>query len=978
MHRRTYIEFIASGLGGSAVGTTTYPNSLRRADEISQTKTEASGEINWDFSTDSLFTASPTVVSEAVIIGDVDGTLYSIDTQDGTPNWQTKLDSGIGHAANVTIGDAAVDIFETDITNIAYVGTAAASVYAIDTRTGSVVWKSEFNAQQATSPIAIEDLVITMLGNNPSGGGPGLTVRQSGNTGSLIRLGASTITLNIAHYFSGGNLKDLPPGRYEAEDRYVLCGTINNAQPFFLDAVSYETGETIWSVELEDTVYGTPTLLNDAWYFATADGGLYSVDAKSGERRWKTSGFNGFFTSPTAYKNTVYFVDRGSGQTGSSVYAVEPKIGAFRWRTVLDGQVRGSAPTVVDDSVYLCDQSGKLYQLNIHTGDITQQQQLTESRISSAPTVVNGTLYVGGEDGTLYAVNIPSEGASAGTRVERGSSGHHFYWAGTVDPAQSWKLTQVVGTQRRGSTPQYGNAIELVDNDEILIGDPGRNAEIDGDFISNVGGVEVLEKTDAEWNLTQQLSLDTVESQIRGFGRDIAVDGESAVIGTNGGAYVYSRLDDGWSLQGELTPNQETTDLGYGSFVVFTDETAVVVAPRDSDGRGAAYVFTNEEGSWTQTQRITPPTEQSELGMVDSTNGRLFFLGYQKSNVYIYDKSDDDWILRMSISTGLERPTSLIVGDGVLIISDSSNQIVKIFEGERFDWEQTSQLAPEIPPGSGFGSGIATSSGELLIGAPKQESYTQSPGIVHRAERQDGEWTITDQIHRLSPSEMGVELNGYLGIGKTVEASSKQAFIGTSEQRGVGIYEPSGRHSNSVIDEVEVDVTRSVSASEVAPGEEVTVTTEITRASGSVSTRASYDPQVASATIQSVTVNGASTNPTISQATVTGSTVTVGDVGTDATVTITEKLTVASSSATGIAHEITGEVTVGGSETTEVDPVSVTVTVAEPQSVVDEYDTDNDGTISITELGAAGADFASGELTITELGRLGAAFASGE
>jgi hypothetical protein len=72
---------------------------------------------------------------------------------------------------------------------------------------------------------------------------------------------------------------------------------------------------------------------------------------------------------------------------------------------------------------------------------------------------------------------------------------------------------------------------------------------------------------------------------------------------------------------------------------------------------------------------------------------------------------------------------------------------------------------------------------------------------------------------------------------------------------------------------------------------------------------------------------------------------------------------------TDVTHSITGNVT-AGETTTEVDPV--TVTVAEPQSVVDEYDTDNDGTISITELGVAGADFARGELTITELGRIGA------
>jgi len=138
-----------------------------------------------------------------------------------------------------------------------------------------------------------------------------------------------------------------------------------------------------------------------------------------------------------------------------------------------------------------------------------------------------------------------------------------------------------------------------------------------------------------------------------------------------------------------------------------------------------------------------------------------------------------------------------------------------------------------------------------------------------------------------------------------------------------------------------------------------------------VSTSTSYEPQLSSATVQSVTVDGASANPILSEATASGSAVTLGDVGTDATVTIIEELTV--SEGLNVTHEITGDVT-AGETTTEVDPVLVIV--AEPQSVVDEYDSNDDGTISITELGAAGADFASGELTITELGRLGAEFAS--
>jgi hypothetical protein len=130
---------------------------------------------------------------------------------------------------------------------------------------------------------------------------------------------------------------------------------------------------------------------------------------------------------------------------------------------------------------------------------------------------------------------------------------------------------------------------------------------------------------------------------------------------------------------------------------------------------------------------------------------------------------------------------------------------------------------------------------------------------------------------------------------------------------------------------------------------------------------------LSSAIVQSVTVNDVSTNPIIAEATASGSAVTLGDAGTDATVTITEELTV--SEELNVTHQITGEVT-AGETTTEFDPLSVTVTDTAPVSVVDEYDANNDGEISIIELGQAGQDFASGELTIGKLGEVGAAFAS--
>jgi hypothetical protein len=167
------------------------------------------------------------------------------------------------------------------------------------------------------------------------------------------------------------------------------------------------------------------------------------------------------------------------------------------------------------------------------------------------------------------------------------------------------------------------------------------------------------------------------------------------------------------------------------------------------------------------------------------------------------------------------------------------------------------------------------------------------------------------------------------------------------------------------------DIARTVSPNEVAPGEEVTITTELSGVGGPVSTSSSYEPQFDEAAVQSVTVDGDPANPVLSEATPNGSTVTLSDVGTEATVTTIEELTAPQE--TDLTYEITGEAT-SGETTTKFNPLSIPVT--EPQSVVERYDTDNNGNISITELGAAGSDFASGELSITELGEIGAAFAS--
>jgi hypothetical protein len=260
-----------------------------------------------------------------------------------------------------------------------------------------------------------------------------------------------------------------------------------------------------------------------------------------------------------------------------------------------------------------------------------------------------------------------------------------------------------------------------------------------------------------------------------------------------------------------------------------------------------------------------------------------------------------------------------------------------------------------------------TDGGVFNGGLDDDFNVTITPKFNDKANRDiggDGEITDWEFVHGEFQNESG-EFQNVTSIDMKTGESFETVTIRSGSQSNDS---ESGSGSTAT-----VDVTRTPSSEEVAPGEQVTITTEITGVNGSVSTTSSYEQPFNSATVQSVTVNGGSANPIISEATVNGSTVTLSDVGTDATVTITEELTV--SEELNVTHTITGDVT-AGETTAEIDPVSVTVTDIEPQSPVDEFDTDGNGDIEITELGQAGQAFASGELTIVELGEVGAAFAS--
>ena len=90
------------------------------------------------------------------------------------------------------------------------------------------------------------------------------------------------------------------------------------------------------------------------------------------------------------------------------------------------------------------------------------------------------------------------------------------------------------------------------------------------------------------------------------FGNRIALDGDFALFGARGAAYVFVRSGSTWTLQQRLLPDGVGSSSGFGWAVAIDGTTAVVSAVSADGGLGAVYVYAFDGATWMQRARLQP------------------------------------------------------------------------------------------------------------------------------------------------------------------------------------------------------------------------------------------------------------------------------------------------------------------------------------------------------------------------------------
>jgi len=203
-----------------------------------------------------------------------------------------------------------------------------------------------------------------------------------------------------------------------------------------------------------------------------------------------------------------------------------------------------------------------------------------------------------------------------------------------------------------------------------------------------------------------------------GFGVDVAIDGELAIVGAMqertdaananpidnaGAAYIYQRSSGAWTLVQKLVPNDRHKNQHFGIAVAISGgHTALIGAgggfTNGVANAGAAYFFVKGQGGvWQQAQKVNAPTP--EIGANFGGNSGMVAL----------DAAGDTAVI------GSWREPA----GGPLRQSGAAY----VYRRQGFTaWQMVQRIAPPYPEKDGhFGAAVAVRNDHIMIGAPDED-----------------------------------------------------------------------------------------------------------------------------------------------------------------------------------------------------------------------------------------------------------------
>ena len=287
-------------------------------------------------------------------------------------------------------------------------------------------------------------------------------------------------------------------------------------------------------------------------------------------------------------------------------------------------------------------------------------------------TAKSGEEIGAGEFGQSVALSEKGEYALVGSPGDKEGIGGAFVFlrSGTTWAQQGAKLVAKSGEEIGAGS--FGKSVSISAKGEYaLIGSPSDKEDIGGAFVFLRSGTTWAQQG------AKLVAKSGEETGAGEFGASVAIaakEGNYALIGAPsdkegiGAAWVYLRTSTTWAQQGAKLVPKSGEESGTGEFgksvaISAAGEYALMGSPGDKEGIGGAYVFLRSSTTWTQQGAKLVAKSGEETG--DGEFGSSVAIGSEKGEYALFGAPGDNagvgaaWVFLRSSTTWTQQGTKL-------------------------------------------------------------------------------------------------------------------------------------------------------------------------------------------------------------------------------------------------------------------------------------------------------------------------------
>ncbi|MBA1201846.1 outer membrane protein assembly factor BamB [Pseudomonas capeferrum] len=318
----------------------------------------------------------PAIENDRIYASDVNGVVMALDRGTGDVVWKEDLELPVSGAVGVGYG-------------LVMLGTLKGEVIALDASTGEERWRSRVTSEVLAPPATNGDVVVVqtqddrVIGLDAATGDRRWIYESTPAVLTLRGTGAPILTNRLA-------IAGLSTGK-------VIALDTQNGVPVWESRVAIPQGRS----ELERVVDidGGLLLSNNVIYVSTYQGRTAGLDLESGRVLWQRDA-SSYVGVAHGFGNV--YVSEASG----TVESIDERSSSALWSNDSMARRQLSAPEVFSSYVAVGDFEGYLHLLSQVDGRFVGRERIDSDGLRARPLVVDDTIYVFGNSGKLEALTL--------------------------------------------------------------------------------------------------------------------------------------------------------------------------------------------------------------------------------------------------------------------------------------------------------------------------------------------------------------------------------------------------------------------------------------------------------------------------------------------------------------------------------------------------------------------------------------------